>query len=64
MASMMDMGLRLGQGAAGTGGSIDRGLDMVLVYIDFILGMFMLGNGQMGRATGVESILVRMVAGM
>lgn len=64
MASMMDMGLRRGQGAAGIGGSIGRGLDMVLVYIDFILGMFMLGNGQMGRVMGVEFILARMVAGM
>ena len=37
---------------------------MGLVCIDSILEMFMLVNGQMGRAMDVESILVRMVVGM
>lgn len=60
----MVMGSKHGLEVAVTVVSIDRVLDMVMVCIGFILGMFMLENGPMGRAMGVVCILVRMVAGM
>lgn len=64
MGSMMGMEWRLGREVVGIGGSIDKGLGMVLVYIGFILEMCMLVSGQMGRAMAVELILARMVAAM
>lgn len=64
MVSMMDMGLKHGQGAAAIGDSIDKGLDMVLGYIGFIQEMCMLGSGLTGRVMVVVFILAMMVAGM
>lgn len=64
MASMTAMGSRRGPGGAGIAGSIGRGFGKVLGYIGFILVMFMLANGLMGRATGVECIPARMGVGM
>lgn len=64
MASMMVMGLKRGQGAAGIEGSIGRVLGMVLECIGFIQAMCMLGNGLVGRAMGVGFIPARMVVGM
>lgn len=62
--SMTDMGLKHGLGEVGTGDSIDKGLDMVLVYTGFIQEMFMLGSGLTGRVMVVAFIPVMMVAGM
>lgn len=64
MASMMVMGWRLGRGEAGTEVSIDRVSGMGLECIDFILVMYMLGNGRMGKVMGVEPILVKTVVDM
>jgi hypothetical protein len=64
MGSMMGMGWRRGPGGAGIAGTIGRGCGMVLGCTGFIQGMFMPGNGPMGRAMGVECILVRMGVGM
>lgn len=64
MASMMGMGWRLGRGEAGTAVSIGRVSGMGLECIDFILVMFMLGNGRMGKVMAVEPILVKTVVDM
>lgn len=64
MESMMVMESKHGLEAAGIEGSTGRALGMVLECIGFILVMFMLGNGLVGRAMVVEFIPVRMVADM
>lgn len=64
MESMMVMESKHGLEAAGIEGSIGRALGMALGCIGFILAMFMLGNGLVGKAMDVEFILVRMVADM
>lgn len=60
MASMMGMASRRGPGEAVIGDSIGRGSGTVLGCTGFIPGMFMRGNGPMGRAMDVECTLVRM----
>ncbi|RVW15009.1 hypothetical protein CK203_090418 [Vitis vinifera] len=57
-------GWRLGRGEAGTAVSIGRVSGMGLECIDFILVMYMLGNGRMGKVMGVEPILVKTVVDM
>lgn len=64
MGNMMATELRLGQEVADIEDSIDRGLGMVLGFIDFILVMYMLGSGLVGKAMGAEYIHVRMEAAM
>ena len=64
MGSMTGMGWRLGRGEAATEGSIGRVSGMGSECIDFILVMFMLANGLMGRVMGVEPILVKTVVDM
>ena len=63
MASMMGMGWRLGPEEVDIEGNIGKALGMGLGCIGFILGMFMLENGQVVRVMVVEFIPVRMVAG-
>lgn len=62
MGSMMDMELRHGLEEAGTVGSIGRASGTVLGCIGFTQEMFMLENGPMGRAMGVEFIPATMEA--
>lgn len=64
MASMMAMGSKRGQRAAGIEASIDRGVGTVLGCIDFIHETSMLGSGLTGRAMVVECILVLMEVNM
>ena len=64
MASMMDMGWKLGLEEVGIVGSIGKVLGMDLECIGFTLGMYMQVSGPMDRAMVVGFILVRMAAGM
>lgn len=64
MGNMMVMELRLGQEVADIEDNIDRDLGMVLGCIDFILAMYMLGSGLVGKVMGAEYIHVRMEAAM
>lgn len=64
MGNMMAMESRLGQEVADIEANIDRDLGMVLGFIDFILAMYMLGSGPVGKAMGAEYIHARMEAAM
>lgn len=64
MGNMMVMESRLGQEVADIEDNTDRDLGMVLGCIDFILAMYMLGSGLVGKVMGVEYIHVRMEAAM